>query len=167
MHNVEVFLNYNPPCNSVSTARRLNKRTMNDDDEITEPVNSMDAEDSHVLSGGSPRAPKVEATPGPSGVSLLAAVEGMDGVESENESVVDNVTVNNNENITEESSSSMDDTNEINVVKDNVINVVEEKEINIVKENEINVETSDLGSQESGSMECSNSLNISNLFILK
>ena len=91
----------------------------------------------------------------------------MDGIESENESVVDNVTVNNNENITEESSCSMDDANEINVVKDNVINVVEEKEINIVKENEIDVETSDLGSQESGSMECSNSPNISNLFILK
>ena len=136
---------------------------MNDDDEITEPVNSIDAEDSHVLSGGPPRVPKVKATPGPSGTT----VEDMDGVESENESVVDNVTVNNNENITEESSCSMDDANEINVVKDNVINVVEEKEINIVKENEINVETSDLGSQESGSMECSNSLNISNLFILK
>ena len=59
----------------------------------------------------------------------------MDGIESENESVVDNVTVNNNENITEESSCSMDDAYEINVVKDNVINVVEEKEINIVKEN--------------------------------
>ena len=167
MHNVEVFVNYDPPCNSVSTARRLNKRAMNDDDEITKPLYSMDAKDSHVLSGGSPSAPEVKATPGPSGISLLAAVEGMDGVESENESVVNNVTVNNNENITEESSSSMDDTNEINVVKDNVINVVEEKEINIVKENEINVETSDLGSQESGSMECSNSLNISNLFILK
>ena len=167
MHNVEVFVNYDPPCNSVSTARRLNKRAMNDDDEITKPLYSMDAKDSHVLSGGSPSAPEVKATPGPSGISLLAAVEGMDGVESENESVVDNVTVNNNENITEESSSSMDDTNEINEVKDNVINVVEEKEINIVKENEINVETSDLGSQESGSMECSNSLNISNLFILK
>ena len=66
---------------------------MNDDDEITEPVNSMDAEDSHVLSGGSPRVPEVKATPGPSGVSLLAAVEGMDG----SESVVDNVTVNNND----------------------------------------------------------------------
>ena len=167
MHNVEVFVNYDPPCNSVSTARRLNKRAMNDDDEITKPLYSMDAKDSHVLSGGSPSAPEVKATPGPSGISLLATVEGMDGVESENESVVNNVTVNNNENITEESSSSMDDTNEINVVKDNVINVVEEKEINIVKENEINVETSDLGSQESGSMECSNSLNISNLFILK
>ena len=167
MHNVEVFVNYDPPCNSVSTARRLNKRAMNDDDEITKPLYSMDAKDSHVLSGGSPSAPEVKATPGPSGISLLATVEGMDGVESENESVVNNVTVNNNENITEESSSSMDDTNEINEVKDNVINVVEEKEINIVKENEINVETSDLGSQESGSMECSNSLNISNLFILK
>ena len=167
MHNVEVFVNYDPPCNSVSTARRLNKRAMNDDDEITKPLYSMDAKDSHVLSGGSPSAPEVKATPGPSGISLPATVEGMDGVESENESVVNNVTVNNNENITEESSSSMDDTNEINVVKDNVINVVEEKEINIVKENEINVETSDLGSQESGSMECSNSLNISNLFILK
>ena len=167
MHNVEVFVNYDPPCNSVSTARRLNKRTMNDDDEITKPLYSIDAKDSHVLSGGSPSTPEVKATPGPSGISLLAAVEGMDRVESENESVVNNVTVNNNENITEESSSSMDDTNEINEVKDNVINVVEEKEINIVKENEINVETSDLGSQESGSMECSNSLNISNLFILK
>ena len=167
MHNVEVFVNYDPPCNSVSTARRLNKRTMNNDDEITKPLYSMDTKDSHVLSGGSPSAPEVKATPGPSGISLLAAVEGMDGVESENESVVNNVTVNNNENITEESSSSMDDANEINVVKDNVINVVEEKEINIVKENEIDVETSDLGSQESGSMECSNSPNILNLFILK
>lgn len=27
MHNVEVFVNYDPPCNSVSTARRLNKRS--------------------------------------------------------------------------------------------------------------------------------------------
>ena len=60
MHNVEVFVNYNPPCNSVSTARRLNKRTMNDDDEITEPVNSMDAEDSHVLSGGLPERPRLK-----------------------------------------------------------------------------------------------------------
>ena len=126
---------------------------MNNDDEITKPLYSMDAKDSHVLSGGSPSAPEVKATPGPSGISLLAAVEGMDGVESENESV------NNNENITEESSSSMDNANEINVVKDNVINVVKEKEID--------VETSDLGSQESGSMECSDSPNISNLFILK
>ena len=67
--------------------------------------------------------------------------------------------MNNNENITEESSSSMDNANEINVVKDNVINVVKEKEID--------VETSDLGSQESGTMECSDSPNISNLFILK
>ena len=159
MHNVEVFVNYDPPCNSVSTARRLNKRAMNDDDEITKPLYSMDAKDSHVLSGGSPSAPEVKATPGPSGISLLATVEGMDGVESENESVVNNVTVNNNENITEESSSSMDNANEINVVKDNVIHVVKEKEID--------VETSDLRSQESGSMECSDSPNISNLFILK
>ena len=27
MHNVEVFVNYDPPCNSVFTARRLNKRS--------------------------------------------------------------------------------------------------------------------------------------------
>ena len=160
----------------------------------------MDAEDSHVSSGGSPSVPEVEVTPGPSGVSLLAAVEGMDGVESENESVVDNVTLD-DENITEESSSSMENANEINVVKDNVINVVKdnvtnvvkekgtnvvkekgtnvvkenginvvkenginvvkENGINVVKENEINEETSDLGSQESGSMECSDSPNIS------
>ena len=161
--------------------------------EVTKPINSMDAEDSHVSSGGSPSVPEVEVTPGPSGVSLLAAVEGMDGVESENESVVDNVTLDNDENITEESSSSMENANEINVVKDNVINVVKdnvtnvvkekgtnvvkekgtnvvkenginvvkENGINVVKENEINEETSDLGSQESGSMECSDSPNIS------
>ena len=176
--------------------------------EVTKPINSMDAEDSHVSSGGSPSVPEVEVTPGPSGVSLLAAVEGMDGVESENESVVDNVTLD-DENITEESSSSMENANEINVVKDNVINVVKdnvtnvvkekgtnvvkekgtnvvkenginvvkengikvvkenginvvkENGINVVKENEINEETSDLGSQESGSMECSDSPNIS------
>ena len=169
--------------------------------EVTKPINSMDAEDSHVSSGGSPSVPEVEVTPGPSGVSLLAAVEGMDGVESENESVVDNVTLDNDENITEESSSSsMENANEINVVKDNVINVVKdnvtnvvkekgtnvvkekgtnvvkenginvvkenginvvkENGINVVKENEINEETSDLGSQESGSMECSDSPNI-------
>ena len=160
--------------------------------EVTEPINSMDAEDSHVSSGGSPSVPKVKVTRGPSGVSLLAAVEGMDGIESENESVVDNVTLDNDENITEESSSSMENANEINVVKDNVINVVKdnvtnvvkekgtnvvkekgtnvvkenginvvkENGINVVKENEINVETSDLGSQESGSMECRDSLYI-------
>ena len=96
-------------------------------------------------------------TPGPLGVSLLAAVEGMDGIESENESVVDNVTVVNSESKTE-SSSSMDIANEANVVKDIVVN---EKGINVVKVNEINVETSDLGSQESGSMECSGSPSIS------
>ena len=60
-------------------------------------------------------------TPGPLGVSLLAAVEGMDGIESENESVVDNVTVVNSESKTE-SSSSMDIANEANVVKDIVVN---------------------------------------------
>ena len=96
-------------------------------------------------------------TPGPLGVSLLAAVEGMDGIESENESVVNNVTVVNSESKTE-SSSSMDIANEANVVKDIVVN---EKGINVVKVNEINVETSDLGSQESGSMECSGSPSIS------
>ena len=183
--------------------------------EVTEPINSMDAEDSHVSSGGSPSVPKVKVTRGPSGVSLLAAVEGMDGIESENESVVDNVTLDNDENIAEESSTSMENANEINVVKDNVINVVKdnvtnvvkekgtnvvkekgtnvvkkgtnavkekgtnvvkenginvvkenginvvkENGINVVKENEINVETSDLGSQESGSMECRDSLYI-------
>ena len=31
MHNVEVFVNYDPPCNSVSTARRLNKRSSSND----------------------------------------------------------------------------------------------------------------------------------------
>ena len=125
--------------------------------EVTEPINSMDAEDSHVSSGGSPSVPEVDVVPGPLGVSLLAAVEGMDGIESENESVVDNVTVVNSESKTE-SSSSMDIANEATVVKDIVVN---EKGINVVKVNEINVETSDLGSQESGSMECSGSPSIS------
>ena len=37
--------------------------------EVTEPINSMDAEDSHVSSGGSPSVPKVKVTRGPSGVS--------------------------------------------------------------------------------------------------
>ena len=81
--------------------------------ETTEPVNSMDvvdvlAKNSRVTSEVPPIVPEVEATPGPSGVSLLAAVESMDGVE--NVPVVENVTVvedNNdiNENITVENSS--------------------------------------------------------------
>ena len=63
--------------------------------ETAEPVNGMDivdvlAENSHVTSEMPPIAPEAEATPGPSGVSLLAAVESMDGVE--NVTVVENVT---------------------------------------------------------------------------
>ena len=85
-----------------------------------------------------PIVPEVEATPGPSGFSLLAAVESMDGVE--NVTVVeDNNDI--NENITVENSS-IENVTKLNVVKDNV-------------------EISDLSSQESGSMECSDSPDIS------
>lgn len=52
--------------------------------ETTEPMCSMDAEDSHVLSG-SPSVPEAESSPGTSGVSLLAAVDGMDGSDSDND----------------------------------------------------------------------------------
>ena len=114
-------------------------------------VSSMDAEDSHV-SSGPPSVPVVEVTPSTSGVSLLAAVEGMD---SDNESV-DNVSVINGES-KNESSNSMDIVNETNVVKENVVNekVVKINEINVDKENESN------DSQASGSMECSGSPSIS------
>ena len=111
--------------------------------ETTEPVNSMDvvdvlAENSHVTSEVPPIVPEVEATPGPSGFSLLAAVESMDGVE--NVTVVeDNNDI--NENITVENSS-IENVTKLNVVKDNV-------------------KISDLSSQESGSMECSDSPDIS------
>ena len=70
--------------------------------ENSEAVSSMDAEDSHV-SSGPPSVPVVEVTLSTSGVSLLAAVEGMD---SDNESV-DNVSVINGES-KNESSNSMD-----------------------------------------------------------
>ena len=125
--------------------------------ETTQPMCSMDAEDSNV-SSGSPSVPEVEVTPGTSGVSLLAAVDGMDGMDSDNESV-DNVSVVNGESKTE-SSSSMDIVNETNVVKENVVN---EKGINVVKVNEINVdkENESYDSQVSGSMECSGSPSIS------
>lgn len=114
-------------------------------------VSSMDAEDSHV-SSGPPSVPVVEVTPSTSGVSLLAAVEGMD---SDNESV-DNVSVINGES-KNESNNSMDIVNETNVVKENVVNekVVKINEINVDKENESN------DSQASGSMECSGSPSIS------
>ena len=64
--------------------------------ETTDPVNSMDivdvlAENCHVTSEMPPIAPEAEGIPGPSGVSLLAAVESMDGVE--NVTVIENVTV--------------------------------------------------------------------------
>ena len=118
--------------------------------ETTEPVNSMDvvdvlAKNSHVTSEVPPIVPEVEATPGPSGVSLLAAVESMDGVE--NVPVVENVTVvedNNdiNENITVENSS-IENITKINVVKD-----------------KDNVGISDFSSQESRGMECSDSPDI-------
>ena len=114
-------------------------------------VSSMDAEDSHV-SSGPPSVPVVKVTPSTLGVSLLAAVEGMD---SDNESV-DNVSVINGES-KNESSNSMDIVNETNVVKENVVNekVVKINEINVDKENESN------DSQASGSMECSGSPSIS------
>ena len=119
--------------------------------ETTKPVNSMDvvdvlAKNGHVTSEVPPIMPEVEATPGPSGVSLLAAVESMDGVE--NVPVVENVTVvedNNdiNENITVENSS-IENITKINVVKD-----------------KDNVGISDFSSQESRGMECSDSPDIS------
>ena len=114
--------------------------------ENSEAISSMDAEDSHV-SSGPPSVPVVEVTPSTSGVSLLAAVEGMD---SDNESV-DNVSVINGES-KNESSNSIDIVNKTNVVKENVVKI---NEINVDKENESN------DSQASGSMECSGSPSIS------
>ena len=67
--------------------------------ETTQPMCSMDTEDSNV-SSGSPSVPEVEVTPGTSGVSLLTAVDSMDGMDSDNESV-DNVSVVNSESKTE------------------------------------------------------------------
>ena len=113
--------------------------------ETTKPVNSRDVVDvltknSHVTSEVPPIVPEVEATPGPSGVSLLAAVESMDGVE--NVTVVeDNNDI--NENITVENSS-IENITKINVVKD-----------------KDNVGISDFSSQESRGMECSDSPDIS------
>lgn len=107
----------------------------------------MLAKNGHVTSEVPPIVPEVEATPGPSGVSLLAAVASMDGVE--NVPVVQNVTIvedNNdiNENITVENSS-IENITKINVVKD-----------------KDNVGISDFSSQESRGMECSDSPDISN-----
>ena len=104
------------------------------------------AKNSHVTSEVPPIVPEVEVTPGPSGVSLLAAVENMDGVE--NVPVVQNVTIaednnNINENITVENSS-IENITKINVVKD-----------------KDNVGISDFSSQESRGMECSDSPDIS------
>ena len=102
----------------------------------------MEAEDSHVSSG----PPSVsDATPGTSGVSLLAALEGLvsdiESVDKEsvNNEIVDNELVENG---------TVVNVNESNV-KENVVNVVEINETNLDND----IESND--SQASGCMESS------------
>ena len=129
--------------------------------ETSETIRSMDVEDSHV-SSGPPSVSEVEVSPGTSGVSLLAALDGMvSDKESDDNESVDNESVDNElVDIESVENESVDNESAVNVNESNVNeNVVNEKGISVVERNEINIvdEIDSNDSQASGSMECSSS----------